>query len=600
MLVSLALSCDPKLSFYPRNYQRYLHKSAADAYKLITDQSGFDKKDPFANPDFRCHAFRNGLLPKLDEFAARITDIRSQFSTWNSLTGGISDQVMDSAKVLQLETIYEFDMFLTDKATFKPDQRKLRKQIQERITDSGNQNDGKRGGFLSKATKKGLRNRLLSEFNPVHPRKAMNGYSNHPNPSKNPNLSIHQLGATSKPVIDPSKLLAFGQKLKPTPKPKFRSWPNEEIGAENFEGIEEMTSEEKKRNSELSSLKIEFKTPLEDFLPKENANLITQVRHWAISLTDQKEEFKKKLEGLNDGITDFGKAGRNFARLLIYKDYVCLDEIEFSFALFKVLYLQILPAPRLEQFLKGIISYLEEISDSSTDPKTPGLGDYAQGLLKKFYGFNLFVLLGLDNQVANDVYTMVLLDEKQYTESKVAKNFIELYRLILGTIRSAEDYNDTKEDEFVGDLFQFKWDAVKQVLTSGSVFAFCFGLKMLKGYLIDLGGDYIENLIKPGLPTSGEKNLISTTIFAGKTYIDEKVDGVVEAINDFIEEHVPNLETKNKANIKRLTLSLLDKTGQLETENFQNFYSYFAKIIESHNKCVVCKHRGQYHKEKPI
>jgi hypothetical protein len=340
---------------------------------------------------------------------------------------------------------------------------------------------------------------------------------------------------------------------------------------DDFADTDERTDVENDLASEIAKYRIILKSPFSKPESEENQSLVSRVSRTFVPDHRTNDSFLAHIDALRNYPIDHYKVGKMIGKMLIWKDYACMDEVELSLVVFKLLYFQIIPYGEVDNFLSGLIAYLQETSRETIDSTPTGQAQYAQETLKKFYGFNLMVLLGTDSELANDLYDFILDTDVADGRVSIKKNFVELYLMILKTVGLAEDYSDTKHTKFLTAVLHLEKKALKHLVASGTFLAIFLALEALHGLTTSPLEKHIGDFIG------------SQTIF------------LVHMITDALSEYFPSLEKNDQENMKKLADKINSQAKGFDFSTLGNFLEHFEGVFENHKNCVVCRSRGKYH-----
>jgi hypothetical protein len=281
-------------------------------------------------------------------------------------------------------------------------------------------------------------------------------------------------------------------------------------------------------------------------------SLINRMTNWQL-LSNEIDPIAAKIDWV-----DAERIGRFMGKLIIWDEFICYSVPDLSLLIFKIFYLRMFTVVQVGDFFRGFFGKLEETAARE------GPNGYALKALKRFFGFNMLVMLGIDNNMAGRLLKMFAArGEKDSTDLK--NNFVELYSLVLDTISKYEDETDSQKDRMVRQMLQFDKYALKIVAGHGTFLALVYTLSFLKGMCVGPFGPYLA------------------------VVISQHTSFITDAIENGVKQYLPNSVKDSELTQERLAMEIRSQSGKFNASNLANFLGYFEKTIEAQKNCSMCR-----------
>ena len=277
------------------------------------------------------------------------------------------------------------------------------------------------------------------------------------------------------------------------------------------------------------------------------------------------------------------KVGALLVRSVLNDNFVCHENIDLSLFIFELFYFGMIPMESADDFFKGFFYQLKKMSDS----KVTGdefLSCIYQDFMYKFFGYNLLVFLGVDNEYVEDLIDQFL-EENEF--DVLIDNFVDFYKLILQIISIKEGREESKKKLFKDKLASFNGEAWKTAFKKIGIFT----LKLIIKEAVNIGCSFIPGL---GIPVSIMANII---LEKPKEYLLKKVKTMGDKWTKEQETHEDLLNFESLLSDEYRKNSEKEKTGILYQgiDHFKNRY-LINKGAETYQieKKVCRKRRKEY------
>ena len=283
-----------------------------------------------------------------------------------------------------------------------------------------------------------------------------------------------------------------------------------------------------------------------------NYSLLTRIR--MTKKKDQSNKFDEEIESL-----DLAKAGTAFSKLVFMDDFLCMNVPDLSLFIFKLFYLEMFPRSRFREFMDAFLKNLLVIAKENNEK-----GEYVHHYLKEFFGYNLFVIMGINNSLADQLFDMLIRQDSQ-NYSDLFANFIQLYELTLDLVNQYQDKTDHKKQNFFKKLVKFDKSALKKLVGGATFLSLFYSVQILKGMGLGLTG-----------------------MVAG-VVLNEYADQLINPLVDKVKSYFPSQEYDDQVQCQSLISNVQSTHKGFEVKNLDRFLEYFEEAVQNYKGCHMCK-----------
>ena len=306
---------------------------------------------------------------------------------------------------------------------------------------------------------------------------------------------------------------------------------------------------------EMIPLKANAKLPAEKVLQSHSGSV--DIRTQLVRLI---KERLKDVDIVEGRVVNWPLVGKYLSRLLISGDYVCLSVQDLSLMIFRLFYLKIIPQEHLQAFFMNFFLFNGDNKGASNVEL-----QYRRRALYEFFGFNIYVIMGIKSETAEDMFKLFMDNDSEQDFEKAVLNFCNFYDESLGIIDQFEDAKEENHQALMKALTLKSSTEVKNLFLNGLFLMIVLIIQVLHLYIM-FHLKIAEKLLLGGVLTKLTSKMI-----------------------DEIEKFFPTTKTRDRELKERMIKTLKADKPDFHLTNFDDFLGYFENVVKTYKESPMAK-----------